>query len=382
MKKILGICGTQKKGEFSSSRFLLEQALEAAKEEGVEIELINLVDYNILECRGCANCLANLPCPLHEDPKDEHNKLYQKCMEADGFIFSSPVYALSLPSIWKRWIDRCDVNTADDLDYDFYNYDTVESVKGKAFRGKVAGQIAVAAGLGHELALSSLSHAFIAVKLTVVANAGITLAEYDAEAGIKKEDWSKDIHEAQFAIDMARAIGKRVAETVGYTAFTLHDNVGKKALTQEEQLHFWKEGKVEDSEGNQICLEDFKEDLLVIIGCSQKTGASGVMWNEKISLEYINCSNIHTFSVASIGQLPHFITKDFVKSSVERLKQNTELYYDWDQSFARACNMLSEEQATILIVDKKKGQTLMFQAMEFNRENVEKVLNTINSYIA
>ena len=217
-KKILGIAGSMKKKN-SSSEYLCSIALKAAAEYGVETELIRLVDYRILPCEGCGNCMDGKRCHLLDDPADQLTDLYNKLVAADGFIFASPVYALSLPAIWKNWIDRCEPCSDEDLAFDHYNYDRVARVKGKALRGKVAGQIVVAAGPGHEWAMASLVPCYTCVKLSMIASAGISLIEYDGQPGIQKNPWSKKIQDAEFAEMMARAVGIRVATAIGFSYF-------------------------------------------------------------------------------------------------------------------------------------------------------------------
>jgi multimeric flavodoxin WrbA len=63
--RIIGICGSPK-SERSSSRFLLEQALEAASEvlsDDDETILLNIRDFDILQCTGCDSCVRKKPCP-------------------------------------------------------------------------------------------------------------------------------------------------------------------------------------------------------------------------------------------------------------------------------------------------------------------------------
>ncbi|NFA43472.1 flavodoxin family protein [Clostridium botulinum] len=368
-KKVLGICGVQKKFDFSSSQFLLEQALKAAEEEGAETELIRLIDYNIKECIACGNCLANQPCPLHVDSEDDLKLLYQKCLEADAFIFSSPVYALSLPSIWKKWIDRCDVNSDEDLDYEYYNYDTVEKVKGKAFRGKVAGQIAVAAGIGHEMALASLMPAFTAVKLTIVANVGLSLIEYDSEPGIKGKEWSKNIQDANFAIDMVRALGKRVYETIGFSAFDVKSKPQNQIVNTTMKFNDILKFPLKNVKDNDVCFDDEKKDLLVIIASSQNTASIGAQWSSELLKKYNDSQNIKILSLACINQLPHFITKDFVISSIQKSVGNNDIYFDWNMNFVKKCSIQTENTPHILLIDKVNQKILFTKSIDFNQSN-------------
>lgn len=216
-----GYIRVYEKDKFSSTEYLLECALNEAERCGASTKHIRLVDYNILPCTGCGECMNGNKCKLLSNPTDQLKELYDECCKADAFIFASPVYALSLPAIWKCWFDRCEPCSESDLDYDYYCYDVVKQVKGKAFRGKVAAQIIVSAGSGAEWAISALAPAFTAVQLSIIASAGISLIEFDAQPGIKKHNWSKDISKAHFAINIAKSIGQRVAQTIGYSTYKI-----------------------------------------------------------------------------------------------------------------------------------------------------------------
>ena len=212
-KRILGICGSAKKAH-SSSEFLLSEALSAAEEAGAEIKLVRLIDYKILPCRGCGLCMDNRHCAILKDPGDELHLLFDECMHADGFIFSSPVYAFTLPSLWINWVQRCGPVTDQDLAYRYYGYDTAREVKGKAFKGKTTGLIAVAASLGHEAVWSALTPLFTCYQMNIVASVSMSLFEYDGQPHIRAARWSKDIRHADFAIRLARAVGSRVVESI------------------------------------------------------------------------------------------------------------------------------------------------------------------------
>ena len=55
--KIMGIVAGRHNG---NSEILVKEALNAAKEKGAEVTLINLFDYNILPCTGCESCTMRM----------------------------------------------------------------------------------------------------------------------------------------------------------------------------------------------------------------------------------------------------------------------------------------------------------------------------------
>ena len=340
-KKILGIAGSMKTGN-SSSAYLLTRALDRAAEFDIETEQIRLKDYRILPCEGCGSCMNNQPCLLLNHPEDELGKLYEKLVRADGFIFSSPVYALSLPAIWKNWIDRCEPCSPQDLSYAYYNYDRVVAVKGKALKGKVAGFICVAAGPGSEWALASLLPAFTAVKLSMVACAGMSLIEYDGQPGISKHSWSRPVAEADFAIRMAEAVGERVATALGYSTFDAARETGEPAgaSVMKEIIEETMEGTMEEA-GEKAMKEtvvlDFNDCPHTLAELSREKDtvfiAGGINAGAESRQLYDRLRSVpgkNPVLIACIGKTPPFITRDFIRSKVKESAEARTVYFDWD----------------------------------------------------
>ena len=68
--KILGFCGTQKRGNTkSASEWFLKESLKAAEEMGAETEIVRLINYRIEPCTACNKCLCGMKCPLLREPK-------------------------------------------------------------------------------------------------------------------------------------------------------------------------------------------------------------------------------------------------------------------------------------------------------------------------
>jgi multimeric flavodoxin WrbA len=363
LKKVLGIAGSMKLDN-SSSEYLLSVALDACHELGIETEMIRLKDYHILPCDGCGNCMDNKRCHLLLDDQDQFTSLFEKMAAADGFIFASPVYALSLPAIWKNWIDRCEPCSQADLNYDHYNYDRVADIKGKALRGKVAGQIVVSAGPGHEWALSSMLPAFTAVKLSVVASVGISLIEYDGQPGIQKQPWAKAIQDADFAKMMAKAVGIRVATALGYSTFDL---APKKNAISCENIG---EVTVFDYVGKAHQIKELGNNgpAVLVLGNQQVSERCQYLFKQ---LETVLSGYGKCYLAAVVGELPPFITKDFVK---ERVCQNIDVeavLFDWDNQIGAICGIQSNPPVIYLrnlgkeklIIDQTDDGTMVVEAV-------------------
>ena len=81
--KIMGITAGRKN---SNSEILLKAALMACEEQGAEVRMINLRDFNILDCSGCTACTGAMAqgkyvgCTLEK--KDDKKKIMDVMLDA------------------------------------------------------------------------------------------------------------------------------------------------------------------------------------------------------------------------------------------------------------------------------------------------------------
>ena len=110
--KVLGIYTGRPK---STTEWMIKTALKGAQEEGAEVTLINIRDWDLKPCTGCNACLMHLmsgkgPFCMH---KDDGAKIGDMIIEADGLIVAAPLYEKLPPSEYKVLNDRmgpgCDV---------------------------------------------------------------------------------------------------------------------------------------------------------------------------------------------------------------------------------------------------------------------------------
>ncbi|NOW04845.1 flavodoxin family protein [Clostridium beijerinckii] len=102
--KIIAINGSPRKNKNTIT--LLNKALEGAKSQGSEIELINLYD---LKYRGCISCFAckrkngeHGRCAM----KDDLTHVLEKLKTADAIIFGSPIYNMNITSGMSALLER------------------------------------------------------------------------------------------------------------------------------------------------------------------------------------------------------------------------------------------------------------------------------------
>jgi multimeric flavodoxin WrbA len=348
-RNVLGIAGSPKRSSVSASGFLLERALEAATEEGATTRMVRLVDYPIVGCDGCGDCMNKKSCHLFGDSEDHYTSLYKHIKWADAFIFASPVYALGLPYLWKQWIDRCEPADAKNLDYQYYNYDVAADVKGKAFQGKVAGQIVTSGGIGQEWAMASLMPLWTNVKLSMVISVGISLIEYDEQPGIRSKPWGKGVKEAEFAIEIARQVGKRVTGAIGFSTFNVCGrsprlNGQEKAIRILEHLQ-----SLEYLNGQPFSLsgELWPRDPLILVVAGQAKADEARKRFEYIKSKAYAC-DVHLIAV--VDQLPHFITREFVRSRIAERSEGLSVLVDWERQFTHALGLSENAEPYVLIV--------------------------------
>ncbi|MHC1682949.1 MAG: flavodoxin family protein [Clostridiaceae bacterium] len=102
--KILAIIGSPKgKGNTYEITKRVEASLKRLNNK-LQFDYVMLKDVEILPCKGCYQCFLKGEefCPL----KDAREEIEKKMFEADGVIFTSPVYAYNVSWIMKNFIDR------------------------------------------------------------------------------------------------------------------------------------------------------------------------------------------------------------------------------------------------------------------------------------
>jgi multimeric flavodoxin WrbA/putative sterol carrier protein len=86
-----------------NTSLMIEMLRSTLAEEGFELEVIDLAGKNIEYCSGCAFCMEKGRCWIDDD----HRKIMEKLLSADGVILASPVYFLHVTGQMKTFVDRC-----------------------------------------------------------------------------------------------------------------------------------------------------------------------------------------------------------------------------------------------------------------------------------
>jgi multimeric flavodoxin WrbA len=176
--KILGLCGSQRKG--GNTEFLLNEALQGARQEGAEIELYSVSGKDIKPCDGCHACMKTGECHIQDDMQD----IYKKMLAADGIIFGSPSYFYGMSGQAKTIIDRT----------------TALNRPGRSLANKVGGVVAVGGSLGLASILKDI-YFYMVSKQMLPAN-------FVAGYGLQKGDTAQ----LENGIKAARELGKQMVQ--------------------------------------------------------------------------------------------------------------------------------------------------------------------------
>lgn len=112
-KKILIINGSPRNNGLTNNLIrIFKEKIALLNKEQVEhdhphinIEHVNLAEFNIQHCNACDQCLRK-PYECPHTKNDDMGILHQKLVEADGIIFASPSYFANVSGIMKNLIDR------------------------------------------------------------------------------------------------------------------------------------------------------------------------------------------------------------------------------------------------------------------------------------
>lgn len=132
--KVMGVTAGRKD---SNSEILLKEALIYCEEAGAEVTMINLRDYDILDCTGCTSCTIgmsqgkNTGCSL--DEKDDKKKIMEVLLEQDAVIYSAPTYDLMPTAEYSKFAQRS-------LSYETAFLETIKAIEHK---DRIAALIAV-----------------------------------------------------------------------------------------------------------------------------------------------------------------------------------------------------------------------------------------------
>lgn len=98
-RKVIAINSSKRK---KNTYTLISNLKDALLKDDIEVEIINLFDYDIQPCLGCEHCLIQEGCVINDDLQ----ALMRKLKTCDGVILTTPVYLNNLSGKLKVFVDR------------------------------------------------------------------------------------------------------------------------------------------------------------------------------------------------------------------------------------------------------------------------------------
>ncbi len=99
--KVVGISGSSRKD--GNTAIIINTIFEELNKQGIETELIQLADVDILPCRACFACQGKGNCVFKGDGFCD---IFSKMVKSDGIVLGSPVYSADVSSKMKAFLDR------------------------------------------------------------------------------------------------------------------------------------------------------------------------------------------------------------------------------------------------------------------------------------
>jgi multimeric flavodoxin WrbA len=162
--KILGI-NASPKGKESQTLRLVNAVLQGAKQEGAEVDIIDLYSLRIEYCTACGTCYATGECTLIDDFPD----LFDQILEADGIILGSPNYIDSVTAPLKAAFDRM-----------------ADAIHCQMLSGKFGCSVCTAGGSGQDEVVAYMNRVLTNLGATVVGGVGVAIGR-DLSAIIQAE---------------------------------------------------------------------------------------------------------------------------------------------------------------------------------------------------
>ncbi len=188
MAKVLGIAGSPRKG--GNSDLLLDGFLEGTRSSGHQVEKIYVSELNISPCDENNSCHKTGECRI----KDDMQSLYQKLLEANCLVVSTPTFFMGVPAQLKVMIDRCQALWAKRF---ILNKSLREDNKERC------GFLLATAGLDKD-------KAFIGTKETIKAFFYILGFQYKGELLFSGIDKKGEIRKRKDALEKARKAGENI----------------------------------------------------------------------------------------------------------------------------------------------------------------------------
>ncbi len=164
--------------------------LEVAKtleKEGIQTEIFWIGIKPISGCIGCGKCKEIKKCVFD----DTVNEFVQKALDADGFVFGTPVHYAAASGAMTSFMDRC-----------FYSAGSVSTPEKEVFRYKPAATVISARRAGTTATYDQLNKYFGITEMPIISS-----RYWNMVHGTKPEEVLKD----EEGIQSMRILGRNMA---------------------------------------------------------------------------------------------------------------------------------------------------------------------------
>jgi len=176
--RVIGI-NASPRGKDSNTLRLVDAVLAGAKEEGAEIEFVDLYKVRIEYCTACGTCYATGDCTLLDDFSD----LFDRMMSAEGIVLGAPNYIDSVPAPMKALFDRM-----------------ADAIHCQMMTGKFGCSVCTAGGSGEEEVVGYMNKVLSTLGADIVGGVGVAIGRNPAALRKAETD--------------AKALGKKLAQSI------------------------------------------------------------------------------------------------------------------------------------------------------------------------
>ncbi|HEY3313726.1 MAG TPA: flavodoxin family protein [Bacillota bacterium] len=195
--KIIGVSGSPRKG---ATQYAVREALQSAEEvPGVSTEFIDLRGKKLGFCNHCNRCVREgIRHCVGNKEDDLTPEIYAKMTEADGFVFGSPVYQMTMSAQLQAFINRL--------------RPIAPLIREGHWASRVGGAIAVGGTRhgGQETTLLAINNFFLCTGMVSVSGG---VYAYNGGAIWSQDKKEEGAHDDLVGIETVRVLGRRVAFT-------------------------------------------------------------------------------------------------------------------------------------------------------------------------
>ncbi|MFH1441941.1 MAG: flavodoxin family protein [Candidatus Omnitrophota bacterium] len=181
--KILGINGSPRKDGNTSK--MIMKVFEVLNAENIQTEFIQLAGENIKGCSACFKCIENKNKKCAQTD-DVFNEIFEKMIEADGFILGSPTYFTDVTAELKALIDRAGF---------------VSRANNNLFRHKLGAAVVALRRAGGIHAFDTINHLFQISQMFIIGS-----IYWNLGFGRDKDDVESDIEGMENMLDLGKSM--------------------------------------------------------------------------------------------------------------------------------------------------------------------------------